>query len=82
MAAGIQAGDIITSIGGEEVKSLTAYHNALMEPGQRRRGKDQRTAARSGGYVDITFSVTVEVKSRRPVLSRDDRMTRKTERGS
>lgn len=62
MAAGIQAGDIITSIGGEEVKSLTAYHNALMDrdSGDEVRIRGQRRG--SGGYVDITFSVTVESK--------------------
>ncbi len=31
MTAGIQAGDIITSIDGEEVTSLSAYHDVLME---------------------------------------------------
>ena len=62
MAAGIQAGDIITSIGGEEVKSLTAYHNALMDrdSGDEVRIRGQRRG--SGGYVDITFSVTVGSK--------------------
>lgn len=62
MAAGIQAGDIITSIGGEEVKSLTAYHNALMDQdsGDEVRIRGQRRG--SGGYVDITFSVTVGSK--------------------
>lgn len=62
MAAGIQAGDIITSIGGEEVKSLMAYHNALMDrdSGDKVRIRGQRRG--SGGYVDITFSVTVGSK--------------------
>ena len=62
MAAGIQAGDIITSIGGEEVKSLMAYHNALMDrdSGDEVRIRGQRRG--SGGYVDITFSVTVGSK--------------------
>ena len=59
MTAGIQAGDIITSIGGEEVSSLMAYHDALMEKdsGDEVRIRGQRRG--SGGYVDITFSVTV-----------------------
>lgn len=59
MTAGIQAGDIITSIDGEEVTSLSAYHDVLMEQtsGGKVRVEGQRRG--SGGYVDITFSVTV-----------------------
>lgn len=59
MTAGIQAGDIITSIDGEEVTSLSAYHDVLME--QKSGGKVRIEGHRrgSGGYVDITFSVTV-----------------------
>ncbi len=59
MMAGIQAGDIITSIDGEKVTSLSAYHDVLMEQksGGEVRVEGQRRG--SGGYVDITFSVTV-----------------------
>lgn len=59
MAAGIQTGDIITSVGGETVTTLSAYHNLLMDEkaGDKVKLKGQRRGA--GGYVDITFTVTV-----------------------
>lgn len=59
MAAGIQIGDIITSIDGETVTTLSAYHNILMdeEAGEKVKIKGQRRG--SGGYVDISFSVTI-----------------------
>lgn len=59
MAAGIQIGDIITSIDGEPVTTLSAYHNILMdqETGEKVKIKGQRRG--SGSYVDITFSVTI-----------------------
>ena len=62
MTAGIQAGDIITSIDGVEIRTLSAYHTALMEKdsGSELRVKGQRRG--SGGYVDITFTVTVGSK--------------------
>lgn len=59
MAAGIQTGDIITSVGGETVTTLSVYHNLLMEKkaGDKVKLKGQRRG--TGGYVDITFTVTV-----------------------
>jgi serine protease Do len=62
MAAGIQRGDILTEIAGEEIKSLNIYHNAVMnhEAGQSVRVKGQRSGVES--YVDIKFNVTVGVK--------------------
>jgi serine protease Do len=62
MAAGIQRGDILTEIDGEEIKSLNIYHNAVMsqEAGQSVRVNGQRSGVES--YVDIKFNVTVGVK--------------------
>lgn len=59
MNAGIQTGDIITSIGGETVTTLSSYHNLLMDEkaGDKVKIKGQRRG--TGGYVDITFNVTV-----------------------
>lgn len=59
MAAGIQNGDIITSIGGVEVTSFARYNSALMEKaeGQKVKLKGQRKG--TGGYVDIDFNITI-----------------------
>lgn len=62
MAAGIQRGDILTEIDGEEIKSLLTYHNLMMEQeaGQNVHVKAQRSGVEN--YVDIKFTVTVGVK--------------------
>ena len=62
MAAGIQSGDIITSIDGEEIISMNGYHKAMMkqEAGQLIRLEGQRIGLEN--YVGIKFSVTVGVK--------------------
>ena len=62
MEAGIQRGDILTEIAGEEIKSLIAYHNTVMaqEAGQSVRLKGQRSGVES--YVEMKFTVTVGVK--------------------
>lgn len=62
MTAGIQSGDVITSIGDDEVASYSAYHQSLMEKkvGSEVKVKGQRQGA--DGYVDIDFTVTVGSK--------------------
>ena len=59
MAAGIQSGDVITEVAGTQVTTLSGYNSALMqqEAGDEIRVKGQRQG--TGGYVDITFRVTV-----------------------
>lgn len=63
MAAGIQSGDIITSIDGNEVTAFLGYHNILMKqsPGKNIVLKGCRQGA-GGEYVDIDFYVTVGTK--------------------
>ena len=62
MAAGIQSGDIITEAGGKKITSLAVYQGILREQksGSKLRLKGQRQG--SGGYVDISFDVTVGSK--------------------
>ncbi len=62
MAAGIQRGDILTEIAGEDIKSIITYHNVLMEQeaGQSVRVKGQRSGMEN--YVEMNFTVTVGVK--------------------
>ena len=62
MAAGIQSGDIIISVGGEEALSYMAYHQALMKSteGSALKIKGQRQG--TDGYVDMEFNVTVGSK--------------------
>ena len=62
MAAGIQSGDVITEVDGTSVTTLSGYNNALMqqETGNEIRIRGQRQG--TGGYVDITFRVTVGSK--------------------
>lgn len=62
MAAGIQCGDIITSIEGTEVTTYKAYHTVLMDEwvGRKVEIKGQRQGA--DGYVDIEFHVTIGSK--------------------
>lgn len=59
MAAGIQSGDVITSIGKDEITTLNAYQNSVIQykTGEvvilhgKRKGND--------GYVEIDFKVTI-----------------------
>lgn len=62
MTAGIQNGDVITSIDDAEVESYTDYHRTLMERkvGSEVTVKGQRQGA--DGYVDIDFAVTIGSK--------------------
>ncbi len=62
MAAGIQSGDILTEIAGEEIISLNAYHKVMMkqEAGQNVRVSGQRSGLEN--YVEIKFTVTTGVK--------------------
>lgn len=63
MAAGIQTGDILTSIEEDEITSLTGYRNLLIKQSEGNeitlKGKRQGTG---GEYVDIEFSVTIRSK--------------------
>ena len=63
MTAGIQSGDIITSVADTDIINLLGYHNTLMKQnvGDKIlvRGKRQGTG---GEYVDIDFEVTVGYK--------------------
>lgn len=62
MSAGIQSGDIITSIGGAEIKTVSGYQSVLIDKavGTKVKIKGQRQG--SGGYVDIDFNVTIGSK--------------------
>ena len=62
MKAGIQSGDILTEIAGEEITSLTVYHKVMMkqEAGQTVRIQGQRSGLES--YVEMKFTVTAGVK--------------------
>ncbi|MCI8665108.1 MAG: serine protease [Dorea sp.] len=62
MAAGIQSGDVITSMDEVEITSYGVYHGTLMEKkvGSELVLKGQRQGA--DGYVDIDFKVTVGSK--------------------
>ena len=62
MAAGIQSGDIITEAAGKKISSLVGYQSVLREQksGSKIKLKGQRQG--SGGYVDISFDVTVGSK--------------------
>ncbi len=62
MAAGIQSGDVITEVDGTAVTTLSGYNSVLMqqEEGDEIRVEGQRQG--TGGYVDITFRVTVGSK--------------------
>lgn len=62
MAAGIQSGDVIISVNGEEALNYTAYHQILMKSaaGNELKIKGQRQGA--DGYVDMEFNVTVGSK--------------------
>ena len=62
MQAGIQSGDVITSIGDTTVTAVSTYKKSLMEleVGRQIKMKGQRQGA--SGYVDIHFTVTVGSK--------------------
>lgn len=62
MAAGIQNGDVITTVQKVDVATLSAYHNTLMnmEIGTQLKISGKRSGA--NGYVDIEFTVTVGSK--------------------
>lgn len=61
MKAGIQSGDIITSVGKTKVVTMKDYHKAVLaqEAGKTVKITGQRFGAES--YVDIKFNVTVGV---------------------
>lgn len=63
MAAGIQSGDIITSIEESETSTVSSYHAVLMKqvPGSRIILKGCRQGT-GGEYVDIDFTVVVGTK--------------------
>ena len=63
MAAGIQSGDIITSVAGTDIINLLGYHNILMKQnvGDKILIHGKRQGA-GGEYVDIEFEVTVGYK--------------------
>ncbi|MCI9339839.1 MAG: serine protease [Dorea sp.] len=62
MAAGIQSGDVIMSVGDINVQTYTAYHQALTASsvGSEVKITGQRQGA--DGYVDIEFNVTIGSK--------------------
>ena len=62
MQAGIQSGDILTEIAGEEITSLSVYHKIMMkqEAGQTVRINGQRSGLEN--YVEMKFTVTAGVK--------------------
>ena len=63
MAAGIQSGDIITSVAGTEVTTFLGYHNILMKQsvGDKISVQGKRQGA-GGEYVDIDFEVIINKK--------------------
>ena len=63
MTAGIQSGDIITSVADTDIINLLGYHNILMKQnvGDKILVRGKRQGA-GGEYVDIDFEVTVGYK--------------------
>lgn len=63
MTAGIQSGDILTEMNGTKITTISGYNSVLMklEEGDEIRVKGLRQG--TGGYVDISFKVTVGSKS-------------------
>lgn len=59
MAAGIQSGDVITSVGRRKISTLDAYQNAVLEykTGEEVTLHGQRKG--NDGYVEIDFKVTI-----------------------
>lgn len=62
MKAGIQSGDIITKVDGENITSITEYHKVIIgqEAGKTIKFTGQRLGVEN--YVDIKFNVTVGIK--------------------
>ena len=62
MKAGIQCGDIITSVGKTKVTTQDAYQSAILEyePGRQIELSGKRRS--NNGYVEIKFTVTVGSK--------------------
>ena len=62
MAAGIQSGDVICSVNGEKIVSMSAYHKLMLtlKVGDQIKVEGKRRG--SEGYVDIKFDVTIESK--------------------
>ena len=59
MAAGIQIGDVICGVSGEDTGSIVSYQRAVLEtkPGEQVKFEGKRLGAE--GYVDVDFTVTV-----------------------
>ena len=63
MEAGIQCGDVITSVNGESVSRIQFYNNQLMDQKEGDTLQLQGFRKGAGGeYVDISFNVTVGTK--------------------
>ena len=62
MAAGIQAGDIITKFNSKSVENVAAYHSALMELKAGAKVKLSGKRQGNNGYVDVEFTVTTGEK--------------------
>lgn len=63
MEAGVQCGDVITSINGESVSRMQFYNNQLMDQKEGDTLQLQGFRKGAGGeYVDISFTVTVGIK--------------------
>ena len=62
MAAGIQSGDVICSVNGEKIVSMSAYRKLMLtlKAGDQIKVEGKRRG--SEGYVDIKFDVTIESK--------------------
>ena len=62
MAAGIQSGDVICSVNGEKIVSMSAYRKLMLtwKVGDQIKVEGKRRG--SEGYVDIKFDVTIESK--------------------
>lgn len=62
MIAGIQSGDVITSVELEKVTTWNAYQNAILEYRAGDEIKLQGQRRGSDGYVEIEFNVTIGAK--------------------
>lgn len=62
MAAGIQSGDIICEINGEEVSSLVTYQRAALETRTDQEIEIRGMRLGADGYVDVNYTVTVGQK--------------------
>lgn len=60
MAAGIQSGDVIQSVDGEEIASMAQYEKVLQKckVGDTIRIQGKRLGA--GGYVEISFQLVLD----------------------